>query len=325
MAFSTTTPSLRHFLEDLVSVREKHGFSRSAFQRVTKINMTLIEQFEDNALVGHPLFNDVYQRAILRSYAAVARIEEGLLVRGFEAALAGTYRRELAVTYLGMEAPAMPDPPVLPDDVQPNAAHASEPHPPARTMAPLLASLHTFAARLRGRGLPLRLGPAWKHWGAVAVAIALGLALLYPMLSSDQPADPLPSPAQAEAPISLRGDTFITPQPAATDPTPTRAPDADVVLRDTLALVVIAERGKLDPFRIQVDRDLRRPYWLDAGDSLAFSFTERVALEDKLADMRLFLEGHPYPLAVEDTSARLIINRDSVRYFLADRLLASRE
>ena len=75
------------------------------------------------------------------------------------------------------------------------------------------------------------------------------------------------------------------------------------MLKDSLDVFVVASAGKLDPFRIRVDEDLRRPYWLDAGDSMRFRMGERIILEDNLEAMQILLEGHVFPIRDTDSSA----------------------
>ena len=89
---------------------------------------------------------------------------------------------------------------------------------------------------------------------------------------------------------------------------------------DSLNVTIVATNGKLDPFRARVDRDLRRPYWLDEGDSLGFRFGEQITLEDNLDKMMLLFEGVEYAITETDSTARLVITRDSANAFMYSSL-----
>lgn len=329
-------PTLRSFLEDLIAVREAYSMTREAFHQATKINLSLIEHFEQTALLDHPLFNQVYQRAILRSYARTMEVDEALLFRSFEAAVAGAYRRELAVALLGL--PPLPEP--EPPELAPGSSIAPQQGPrptthPARTSVETMPRGAAFISRI---GKDIREGAGsflagagslieFVHrktgfrgiaqWGGILVAIVIGLTLLIQFIQRPSREGGGASVQDAMPEAAARTDTvgdFGESSPA----------PVDLALSDSLSLVVVARRNKLDPFRVQVDRDLRRPYWLDHGDTLQFAFANRITVEDRLEDMTVLLEGHPYPLVPADTSGRVIINRDSVLVFLAARLDARR-
>jgi hypothetical protein len=96
-------------------------------------------------------------------------------------------------------------------------------------------------------------------------------------------------------------------------------PPKPVVLSDSLEVFVVASTGKLDPFRVKIDNDLRRPYWLDQGDSMRFYISERLVVEDNLDAMQILLEGFSYPIYETDSLSRVVIDRDSAQAFLSVR------
>ncbi len=343
-------PTLRTFLDDLVAVREDRGIAREALHQATKINLSLIEQFEQTALFDHPLFNQVYQRAILLSYARTMRLDEALLSRAFDSAIAGGYRRELAIAFLGL--PPLPEvePPVdsppaqaaAPDRSAPPRGRDSRRAQPSSASAPSpgrspaggagVASGDVIVFRLEQ--VALRVGKALNdavqqlllainrtsggrgvilQWGGILATIVIGLTLLIQFIQRPS------REGGGAANIATLSDAVAGVDTARATETPTPASSAPITLSDSLSLVIMAQKNKLDPFRVQVDRDLRRPYWLDQGDTLQFTFADRITVEDRLEDMTVLLEGHPYPLVPADTSGRVIINRDSVRVFLAER------
>ena len=98
-----------------------------------------------------------------------------------------------------------------------------------------------------------------------------------------------------------------------------RPPLADVTLGETLHLTIVAETD-IAGLRIQRDDDLRRPYWIEAGEAAVFPFERRVIVSDPAEDIdRILVEGYPYPADRTDAQGRLVLTRDSIQSF-ADTL-----
>jgi len=98
-----------------------------------------------------------------------------------------------------------------------------------------------------------------------------------------------------------------------------RPPPADVTLGETLHLTIVAETD-IAGLRIQRDDDLRRPYWIEAGEAAVFPFERRVIVSDPGEDIdRILVEGYPYPADRTDAQGRLVLTRDSIQSF-ADTL-----
>jgi hypothetical protein len=99
---------------------------------------------------------------------------------------------------------------------------------------------------------------------------------------------------------------------------PRQPPPADITLGDTLHVTVRAMTDVRE-LRVQQDDNLRRPYWIEAGEARVFPFRERITLQNQLDSLRLLLEGHPYPTDRTDEQGRVVIRRDSAERF-ADTL-----
>ena len=95
--------TLTTFLSDLVTIREKNRVALDDIRAATKVYPHIIAQFEEDGLNEHPLFNRLYLKAFVRSYANVVGISADLALESYEAALAGRYKRQLALEYLGLE------------------------------------------------------------------------------------------------------------------------------------------------------------------------------------------------------------------------------
>jgi hypothetical protein len=101
-----------------------------------------------------------------------------------------------------------------------------------------------------------------------------------------------------------------------------RPPPANVTLGQTLHLTIVAETD-ISGLRIQRDDDLRRPYWIEAGEAAVFPFERRVIVSDPGEDIdRILVEGYPYPADRTDAQGRLVLTRDSIQSF-ADTLRGS--
>ena len=90
-------------------------------------------------------------------------------------------------------------------------------------------------------------------------------------------------------------------------------------LGDSLNVQIIAANDKVDPIRITIDDDLRRPYWLNLGDSMSFQPTNRIVVEEQIEDIVIKIEGIEYPTERRDELGRLVITRDSVQQYFARR------
>ncbi len=160
------------------------------------------------------------------------------------------------------------------------------------------------------------------QWGLLTVGITLGLFVIIQLLplEHDAPEEVRPNGAgtagEHTPPASGSPDSILT-MPAESIDVP--QPSVPIVLGDSIPFYIIADKGKLDPFRVKRDQDLRRPYWLNEGDSMLFYFDNRTVIEDNLQNMKILIEGYTYPIYETDSLATVIIDRDSIQAFLASR------
>ena len=87
-------------------------------------------------------------------------------------------------------------------------------------------------------------------------------------------------------------------------------------LGDSLIFFIVAESGSVAPIRVTVDDDLRRPYWIDQGDSLRFAAANRIIFEERLDVIRLNFLGETYPTDQRDDRGRIVVTRDAAESFL---------
>lgn len=291
--------SMRQLAQDLRRMREQQKRSLQDIHQETKITLELLQHFERTALYDHERYNPVYLRSFVRTYASAIGIDPALVLKALELALEGRYRNQLAVQLLG-EAP-LPEPESTSEAVIVEASppDTSSTDGPSAPPIPLVAT----PGGLERLERPSR----WKTWlkGIVGVGIvALGLwYLLRP--ASEAPLEPLDVDTIAAA-APLADTTLRAAAPVALSPK----------LGDTITATVVAAFDKVDPIRVRVDRDLRRPYWIEQGDSMQFRFTERIILEDQLDDIQLILQGYPYPTDRRDAQGRIVITREQLQTYL---------
>ena len=159
----------------------------------------------------------------------------------------------------------------------------------------------------------------WGLVGSVLVILSLLLFFLlrgggeYGSTTDETPAESVNPDEMSAMPPTTQA------VPATTDPIfETLPPDliSSIVDADSIPVWIVATDDRLSPFRVQVDNDLRRPYWLDQGDSSVFYFVRRMAIEEGLDVMRIQVDSFQYSSSFVDASGRLIITRDSLRGFL---------
>lgn len=88
-----------------------------------------------------------------------------------------------------------------------------------------------------------------------------------------------------------------------------------------MPVTIIAARDRLDPIHVRVDGDVRRPYWIEKGDSIRFDARERLLIENRLDDVRVLLGTHEVPTQGHHAQKPLLISRDGAQAFLNGRSL----
>ena len=373
MSEQPSNDPLGQFLGDLSAIREKRNVSLEELRNATKVYPNVIAQFEQDGLKDHPLFNSLYVRAFIRSYAEAVGIPPDEVLNAYDEALSGGYRRQLAIEHLDLpveeiealrlmqEQSKKAEPVFTADKFEFDKPAAQKPKsrpkakPKSTDKQPEKSAIDeaidskatvTFVPKSSGRsrkksdaGLLEKMQGVLKpilgsgkqsalvQWGIVAVGIVIGIVALLQLLSfqSSSAQDDSMPPLVAEQPQSdneASGVDAIAPDslaPLPAEALEVEAPVVPVVLGDSIPVYVVAADGKLDPFRLKLDRDLRRPYWLDEGDSMLVFVKDRITLEDNLANMDILVEGRSYPIYSTDSLATVVINRDSIQTFLQRR------
>lgn len=315
------------------AIREQQGVSIEAIHEETKIPIGLIEAFEETALFDHTQFNIVYLRSFVRTYAEMVGIDPQEAVDALNKARTGQYRRELAIAHLGMnpadvspagaretpeptrpspaEPAAPPEPAEAPPaepvpDAEPSTAARPTPEPPDDVVAP--PAEPTAAPSPPPPGAPVW----WKNpqvlWGLLILVGVVAVALVAIVLLRGQGSE-VPPPAGGTNPADTSGLTIA--ESTFVEPARPR-----VVLADTFTVLVRAAYDRVDPLRVTVDQDLRRPYWIEQDSSRIFRVADRIILEEQLDDIEVAVEGYSYPVERRDALGRLVMTRAGLQAFL---------
>ncbi|HET6567774.1 MAG TPA: helix-turn-helix domain-containing protein [Rhodothermales bacterium] len=373
MAESSHADAGMRFASDLRRIREHRGITVDELHDETKIPVGLIDSFEHTGLFDHPMFNRVYLRSFVRTYAQVVGISSDLALAQLDEALEGRYVDQLAREYLpqeqrippaqelaspevqqqesfvgsepetaadaraeapeASEARTEPPPPVIlpvpppeslpqqqgealqPEDVELVEPDLDEPATiPSEAVAPppVPAQREPVARPPRNRSIePATLeeepNRAWLYAAAGIVAVVVVLVILFWAIGPSQRAATVP-----EQPISA---TPASPSAADTLGETVAAP---VTLGDTMHVSIVAANGPVQNIKVTVDDDLRRPYWIEDGQSMTFTPTQRIIIERQIPKIQLQVEGAQYPTDHLDDQGRIVITRDSALEYLGN-------
>ena len=335
--------TLSSFLADLVEIRENNGVTLDDIRVRTKVYPHIIAQFEEDGLNEHPLFNVLYLKAFVRSYAEVVGISPSIAVSSYEDALSEKYNRRLAVEYLGLpeleESVASDtseiktkDKEISPPRVtEPRVDKPSTPHislsSNSESLTKIKDSVQSSLGKASAKAVSILQVVSEKgilQWSVLALCIVVGAFLLIKLVAFQNESMPPAFTQEGSSSIqetSVVEDTSDREEVSLVDSLLIQKTSLvqSVIGRiengDSLNVTIVAATGKLDPFRIRVDSDLRRPYWIDEGDSLDFWFDNQVTVEDNLDNMVILFESLEYPILSTDSTARVVINRDSANAF----------
>ena len=298
----STAPRLAH---DLRAIREARGVSLDEVQRETRMPGDILRRFEAGDLIGDPHYNEVYLRNLLRSYAQALNISPHEVINAFELAKTGGYEDDLRRRYLD-GGRAKGDAPKPERVTPPEAAqHAPPSKPPvAGGAAPAVAALSSPAPKKPAEGRtaasrpseppPKRrvssasatAQPIEKSWGliiggTVAALVVIGgiLWFLFRDFGPELERAAAPPPTGDTTAAAAGADTLGTDTVAATAPAgPSTAPQ----FQTPIQLTVAAADEALENFRVQVDDDARRPYWIEPGQTQSFTAQQRIAIWGEL-------------------------------------------
>lgn len=320
----------RRLARDLRSIRRSRSIDMKDVLDATRLAEDVIEQLEDTALLGNPMFNRVYLRSMFGSYAAVLGISNDDMVGALEEALAGQYVGSLAKKYLGdksseegssaakakapdegvevkddsveQEAPGLvADQLESSQSSQPSTEGETPSNEPRRILVKASSESALSVPTASGKSKSTVLLPNMSGFLMLVVAGLVLVALIWFAVSWIlSPKTPIPEVVvKKEEPVQ---STIVRPE--------------RIVLPDTIKIELIAHVEALDPIRVQIDQDLRRPYWINHQDTLIFEMRERVKFEREVNNARILISGFAIPSAWHVSPIRAEITRDRTQTWL---------
>lgn len=360
----------RRLARDLRSIRRSRSIDMKDVLDATRLAEDVIEQLEDTALLGNPMFNRVYLRSMFGSYAAVLGISNDDMVGALEEAFVGQYVGSLAKKYLGDTSPeegilaakakaqnagvefkedsvgqeniglttnlSVPahqesdgarslekpkgkrdkskavitkadSPPEsdrresFPSGQQATADDQAASSEPRRIQVKSSPERAISASTSTGKSKSTVLLPNMSGFLMLVVAGLVLIALIWFAVSWIlSPKTPIPEVVvQKEEPVQ---SPIVRPE--------------RIVLPDTIRIELIAYREALDPIRVQIDQDLRRPYWIDFQDTLIFEMRDRVEFEREVNNARILISGFAIPSDWYASTIRAEITRDLTQTWL---------
>ncbi len=274
-------PSGSKIEHDLRAIRDARGVSLETLQRETRMPGDILRRFEAGELVGDAQYNEVYLRNLVKAYAQALGLPLQQVVEAYDRAKAGSYDGSLRRTHLDGDAPQAAPPPKAPPKPAPSGtapavAALSQPAPKKDPASPVSERTAGHLPKRRvqtAKAAASTATPIEKSWGVIiggtAAAVLVIGAVLWFLLR-----DPGPEPELAELPPAP-ADTAQAAAPADTAraaPPPSNAPRFQTPINVT----VVAAEEPLEDFKVQVDDDLRRPYWLNPGADQTFTGQQRV-------------------------------------------------
>ena len=333
MSEASRYPSRLKFSSDLRRIREERDLTLEALRDETKIPLDVLQHFEETGLFDNPMFNRVYLRMLVRTYALFVGVPSKVALEALDEALLDSYKGRLAIEFLGekppedeetpatkavkaeapeVEAPEeekLPEKPVAKTPAEPVKAKT----PVTKTPALLTKAALSWESPSPGRRwvppVDIKKRASYTQWVLIVGAIFAFFGVIWAVFEF------LDRPDGAEQQQAVPVDT------TAVDPVAIEPPRPLIIVGDTLDFVVIAAQ-KVERIHITRDEDARRPYWIEEGVAVAYPALEWIILESQVARIELLVEGYAYPTHSLDAQGRLVITRAAVEAFV-DTLTAA--
>lgn len=309
------------FARDLRRIREAVGLKVAELSNTTRIPEGVLRAFEENALFDHPVFNPVYLRSFVKTYASAIGISADDALAGLEQSLAGMYRGHLGRDFFG-EVQRSETPTPAADTVQRTGNEVPEtppdPVPVTISSAPIaehrLTSIVTTTPGMVVRPSIVR--------RVFAVATTLGILLLAALIvrsligSTDvRGTDGSPGDALHSGSDSATGPEIASTRSAErTDLTP--VPARKSLPTDSVIVLVHPIDGPVRGIRIRLDRGIRRPYWIESDSVLELAMAERMIIEDHNGAVAISVPVINYRSEPLTPGAPFVLSRQTLDQFL---------
>lgn len=281
--------SVLQLAADLKRIRESHGLSVADVTRKMHQGADVIESIERSLLMDNPIFNPIYLRPMLRKYGQILGLDEVRFLRAIDLAYEGTFEADWRDQEGGDNPSVQPTPRPIVVPERPILQYELEPvRTPTKRFEFSSASYKGLYRAVLGLfTVAFLAGLGWVAWE------------FWPK------GDPMAQNAFEEVPTPVE----VAPPPA-------------LVLPERITLTVQADSLPVRGLRLQLDRDQRRPYWIEPGQARTFSFADSVRLYDseagtgQLGRISVSIEGRPYPATLL-TGSEVVIRREGLAALLA--------
>lgn len=293
---SDDVPSGPRMEYDLRDIRSEYNVALGTVEQETRMPPDILRRFEAGQLVGDAHYNEVYLKNLLKSYSKALGISHQEVVKAFEQTKAGTYDGSLRRLYLEGDAPDIE--PATPNEglapaVAALAQDKREPEP-----EPEVARPNEYFPKERVKSAKAAAStakPIEKSWGLIIAGTVVGVLLIggilwYLFSGADPEPEAVDRPVAVDTTSATASDSVAVAAQA-----PQSIPPAPQ-LGSTIAVTVVATDEPLEDFKMQVDDDARRPYWLNPGVEQTFEGSDRVIVwgeggEGNYDNARLRLQG----------------------------------
>lgn len=303
MAESVPSDAGRRLGRDLRRIRQDRQVSLEELYEESKVPLNVLEEFEDTGLFEHAMFNPVYLRSLVRTYASVIDIAVEDVVAALDDALAGRYQNQLAVKYLDADPLRQME---EDGDTSSEPLSALEP-PPSRTPDRSEPLPSPSPSPVVDRRSPTR------QWMVLVGILVVVVGVVWLVIARVGGPALQEGTSQGDGPATT---SSIVEDSAARAPEEGAPPAPRPTLGDTMLVTVVAAYDRVDPVRVRVDEDLRRPYWIPQDSTRTFTVRQQIVIENQLDDVRLLLDGLEYPTDQRDDRGRIVITRERAAAFL---------
>ncbi len=284
----------RRLATDLRDLQEARKIETETILEATRLSADIFERFSETALVDHPAFNRVYLRSVVASYARVLQIDENDVLKALEDALEGTYDGALWRKYLrqedGSDGPSFS---LYEDDA---------PADPDSSDSDVYSGMHEALSTADESGAEKSLlrGLSSTAWIAIVVVAAVIAVWSISFLMGGDTDESTQENDVARDSVSV----------------PVRAEPEWIVLGDSIRFDIVAVTEPLDPIRVKVDEDMRRPYWIEERDTLTFFVNGSISFERELDVADILMDGYLLSDSLIDENGRMVLTRDRAQAWL---------
>jgi len=298
--------SRKAFLSDLLQLRTDSGLTLEQVQAKTKIPIITLKEFEKNGLFDNPKFNTVYLKALASTYGECIGIDLDCMRMSLSEAIVGTYQGRL----LDKSIPPLEQ---KVDTSENPVEMVSQPLIPNEPSPQETSTIRTSVDKNRPSLL------TWRQFVILGGGILAVLAIVFlPWPESDikAPVETSQSTNTEESTVTSEPEveqSTIIPEPELeSEPAESELPPSNLVLGDPFYVILVANK-KIEGIRIQIDNDVVRPYWLEAGSMMAIETSQRFEIRNPPDSMQLLVHDYEIPATLSAGDVPWVITRENLQ------------